>query len=141
MRIGVVSASFFGFFDAPPALGRYFTEAEDQTAGGRAGRRDQPRDVAGAVRRTQRRARKQDPDRADRLHHHRRSAPGFVGLWDDRPPAAFIPITSYGAEPEFGSARYRLVDDVQLGLDVDDRAPKARRDDRRRERRPHAGDA
>src|SRR5688572_24868209 len=29
MRIGVVSANFFGFFDAPPALGRYFTEAED----------------------------------------------------------------------------------------------------------------
>src|SRR3954466_16244933 len=30
MRVGVVSASFFGFFDAPPALGRYFTESEDR---------------------------------------------------------------------------------------------------------------
>lgn len=30
MQIGVVSASFFGFFDAPPTLGRYFTEAEDR---------------------------------------------------------------------------------------------------------------
>src|SRR5678816_802681 len=29
MRVGVVSASFFRFFDAPPAYGRYFTEAED----------------------------------------------------------------------------------------------------------------
>src|SRR5262247_4710644 len=29
MQIGVVSASFFGFFDAPPALGRYFLESED----------------------------------------------------------------------------------------------------------------
>src|SRR5205814_3954650 len=30
MRVAVVSASFFGFFDAPPALGRYFTVSEDQ---------------------------------------------------------------------------------------------------------------
>jgi len=29
LPVGVVSASFFGFFDAPPALGRYFVEAED----------------------------------------------------------------------------------------------------------------
>ncbi|HYV98189.1 MAG TPA: ADOP family duplicated permease [Gemmatimonadaceae bacterium] len=29
LRVGVVSANFFGFFDAPPALGRYFTAAED----------------------------------------------------------------------------------------------------------------
>ena len=96
MHIGVVSASFFGFFDAPPALGRYFTEAEDRPPEGApvavishamwqtqyGGRRD----VLGT----------QDPDRADRLHDHRRSPPGFVGLWADRPPAAFIPITSYG---------------------------------------------
>src|SRR3954454_11587181 len=34
MHIGVVSASFFGFFDAPPALGRYFTEAEDMPPSG-----------------------------------------------------------------------------------------------------------
>src|SRR5256886_17166239 len=27
MRVGIVSASFFGFFDAPPALGRSFTAA------------------------------------------------------------------------------------------------------------------
>src|SRR5918999_3670862 len=29
MSIAAVSASFFGFFDAPPVLGRYFTDAED----------------------------------------------------------------------------------------------------------------
>lgn len=29
-KAGVVSASFFSFFDAPPALGRYFTEEEDR---------------------------------------------------------------------------------------------------------------
>ena len=27
--VGVVSANFFGFFDAPPVLGRYFTASED----------------------------------------------------------------------------------------------------------------
>src|SRR5437867_2537191 len=30
MNIGVVSASFLGFFDAPAAIGRYFVAAEDQ---------------------------------------------------------------------------------------------------------------
>jgi len=36
MRVGIVSASFFGFFDAPPALGRYFTAAEDSPPDGTA---------------------------------------------------------------------------------------------------------
>ncbi|MGE5100991.1 MAG: ABC transporter permease, partial [Deltaproteobacteria bacterium] len=34
MHIGVVSASFFGFFDAPAEIGRYFTAAEDSTPDG-----------------------------------------------------------------------------------------------------------
>src|SRR6266702_7333062 len=34
MRVGIVTASFFGFFDAPPALGRYFTTAEDTPPNG-----------------------------------------------------------------------------------------------------------
>ena len=29
MRVGVVTANFFGFFDAPPVAGRYFSAAED----------------------------------------------------------------------------------------------------------------
>ena len=29
MQVGVVSAGFFGFFDAPPVLGRYYTATED----------------------------------------------------------------------------------------------------------------
>src|SRR5262245_26872524 len=33
-RIAIVSSSFFGFFDAPPALGRYFTQDEDSTPRG-----------------------------------------------------------------------------------------------------------
>src|SRR5439155_4134617 len=34
MRVAMVSASFFGFFEAPPALGRYFTAAEDSPPNG-----------------------------------------------------------------------------------------------------------
>lgn len=29
MRVGVITANFFGFFDAPPVAGRYFSAAED----------------------------------------------------------------------------------------------------------------
>src|SRR2546427_2007319 len=36
MRVGIVSAGFFGFFDAPPALGRYFSAAEDSPPNGTA---------------------------------------------------------------------------------------------------------
>jgi len=34
MPVGIVSASFWGFFDAPPALGRYFTAREDSVPAG-----------------------------------------------------------------------------------------------------------
>jgi len=34
MHIGVVSANFFNFFDAPPVLGRYFTRMEDSVPNG-----------------------------------------------------------------------------------------------------------
>src|ERR1044072_6960174 len=36
MHIGIVSASFFGFFDAPPAIGRYFTASDDAPPSGAA---------------------------------------------------------------------------------------------------------
>jgi putative ABC transport system permease protein len=95
MQIAIVSASFFGFFDAPTAVGRYFTAAEDmpplgtpvavlshafwQTQyGGR-------RDVLGST-----------VQIGPVLYTVIGVAPrGFVGLWPDQPPAAFIPITSY----------------------------------------------
>ncbi|HVT40100.1 MAG TPA: ABC transporter permease [Gemmatimonadaceae bacterium] len=95
MQIGIVSASFFSFFDAPAVLGRYFTAAEDmpplgtpvavlsyafwQTQYG--GRRDALGSTVqiGPV-----------------LYTVIGVAPrAFVGLWPDQPPAAFIPITSY----------------------------------------------
>jgi putative ABC transport system permease protein len=101
MSIGAVSASFFGFFNAPPALGRYFTQAEDtppegapvavlshamwQTAyGGR-------RDVLGS-------RLKIGPVTYTIIGV---AARDFVGLWPDRPPAAFIPITAYAAGTGF----------------------------------------
>jgi len=95
MRVGVVSANFFRFFDAPPVLGRYFIEAEDNPAdpapvavlsyamwqanyGGR-------RDVLGTA--------IQIGPKAYTIIGV--SPPGFVGLWADKPPAAYISLTSY----------------------------------------------
>jgi predicted permease len=97
MHVGVVSSSFFGFFDAPPELGRYFTAAEDSTPEGapvavlshsmwetQYGRH---RDVLGSKIQI-----------GSVLYTVIGvSPPGFVGLWADKPPAAFIPISSYGA--------------------------------------------
>jgi len=103
--VGVVSASLFDFFDAPPALGRYFTAAEDTTPSGAAvavlgyrywkdafaGRADAvgqvllvgstPLTIIGVA-----------PD-------------GFVGVSDSVPPALYLPLTTYaGAQvPQYDS--------------------------------------
>lgn len=98
MPIGIVSADFFNFFDAPPALGRYFTTAEDSFPTGApvivlgygfwqshfGGRKD----VVGQT-----------------LHVGPLvytvigvSPKGFAGAWPNQPPAAYIPIAAYGAE-------------------------------------------
>ena len=101
MHIGVVSASFFGFFDVPPALGRYFTESEDTPPAGASvavlshsmwqvqygGRRD----VLGTKIQI-------GPTLYTVIGV---AAPRFVGLWPEKPPAAFIPITSYAAGTGF----------------------------------------
>jgi predicted permease len=97
MQVASVSASFFGFFDAPPVLGRYFTEDED-------------RPPAGAPVAVLSYAMWQTAygGRHDALNATVQIGPtlytiigvaprGFVGLWADKPPAAFIPITSYAA--------------------------------------------
>ena len=97
MDIGAVSAPFFAFFDAPPVLGRYFTPAEDvpptgtpvavlsyglwQTKfGGKSDVLGKPIAIGAAeytiIGVTPR---------------------GFRGIWN-APPAAYIPITAYGAE-------------------------------------------
>ena len=97
MNVGIVSSNFFGYFDAPPALGRYFNAAEDSIPDGA------PVAVlSDAMWQTQ------YGGRRDVLGSKVQIAsvvytvigvapPGFVGLWADQPPAYFIPITTYGA--------------------------------------------
>src|SRR5438876_867844 len=95
MRVGVVSAGFFGFFDAPPVLGRYFTAAEDAPPTGTAvavlgygfwqTRYGGRRDAIGSTLQI-----------GPTLYTIIGVAPrGFVGLWPNQPPAAFIPIASH----------------------------------------------
>jgi len=98
MNIGVVSASFFKFFDAPPALGRYFTTSEDSIPAG------QPVVVLGyGYWQTKFGGRKdaigQTVHIGPTIYTVIGVAPrGFVGLWPNQPPAAFVPISTYGAE-------------------------------------------
>ncbi len=102
MRVAVVSASFFGFFDAPPALGRYFLLSEDAPPSG------SNVAVASYARwQTEYGGRKEilgtkvqiGPDVYEIIGV---SAPGLVGLWPNEPPAYFIPITAYGASQARG---------------------------------------
>jgi predicted permease len=97
MHVGAVSSSFFGFFDAPPALGRYFNASEDQPPSGT------PVAVLGYGF-----WQSKYSGRPDVLGSKIQigptiytvigvAAPRFVGLWADRPPVAFIPITAYAA--------------------------------------------
>jgi predicted permease len=101
MHVGIVSPSFFGFFDAPPALGRYFTETESTPPGAapvvvlshgmwqmRYGGR---RDVLGTILQIG----------STRYTVIGVTPRGFVGLWAERPPAAFISLASF-AESETG---------------------------------------
>jgi len=98
MRVGVVSSNFFKFFDASPVLGRYFTRVEDSLPNGApvavlsypmwqtqyGGRND----VLGSKIQI-----------ASIIYTVVGVSPeGFAGLWSDKSPAAFIPISTYGAE-------------------------------------------
>jgi putative ABC transport system permease protein len=98
MRVGVVSSNFFKFFDAPPVLGRYFTRVEDSLPNGApvavvsypmwqtqyGGRND----VVGSKIQI-----------GSLIYTVIGVSPrGFVGLWSDKPPAAFVPISTFGAE-------------------------------------------
>ena len=97
MPIAAVSASFFKFFDAPPALGRYFGSAEDTTPTGApvaivsyARWQTQyggSRDVLGSKVQI-------GPTMYTIIGV---TPPGFVGLWSGQPRAYYIPITAYGA--------------------------------------------
>ena len=105
MRVGIVSARFFGFFDAPPALGRYFTAAEDSPPNGTAvavlsyafwqTRYGGHRDALGSTLQI-----------GPTLSTIIGVAPeGFVGLWPAQRPVAFVPITSYASAVSLGRLR------------------------------------
>ena len=97
MSIGIVSANFFGYFDAPPELGRYFGEAEDQPPQG-----SPVAVLSHAYWQAQYGGSRAVIDTMLQIGPTMYTvigvAPrGFVGMWADRPPAVFIPITSYAA--------------------------------------------
>jgi predicted permease len=95
--VAVVSASFFGFFDAPPVLGRYFTASEDAPP--------TPAPVAVLSRRlweTRFNSRRDVLGSALQIDAVAYTiigvAPeGFVGLWPYQPPVAFVPVATYAA--------------------------------------------
>ena len=97
VAVAGVSASFFELFDAPPALGHYFSAEDDRPPAGtpvavlgyaawqaRFGGR---RDVLGTA------------IRLDGIAYTivGVAAPGLVGMWPERPPAVFLPFASLTA--------------------------------------------
>lgn len=102
MPIGVVSASFFDFFDAPPTLGRYFAPAEDAPPDGTP--------VAVLSYATWQTRYRGHPDALGArlrigatVYTIIGVAPrAFAGLWPERPPVAYVPVTAVAAE---GNAR------------------------------------
>ncbi len=107
MGVAAVTASFFDFFDAPPALGRNFTAAEDSVPSGTpavvisysywqtelGGRRD----ALGATMRI-----------GTLVYTIIGVEPaGFVGVWPDQPPVAYIPLSSYASTLDTESAGER----------------------------------
>ena len=97
MQVGVVSAGFFSFFDAPTVKGRYFTAAEDRPPNG-----ESVVVLSYAMWQTHYGGIESILDSTIQLGPMKLSVigvapPGFVGLWPDRPPVAFIPLATYAA--------------------------------------------
>ena len=101
MKVGCVSADFFGFFDAPPVIGRYFTTTEDSTSG-----------AAAVAVVSYNYWRTEMGSRRDALGQTLRIGPlvytiigvtpaGFAGLWPETPPVVYIPISSYAETQNF----------------------------------------
>ncbi len=98
LQVGVVTSGFFGFFDAPPVLGRYFTAAEDRPPRGAAvavlsygyweARYGARRDVVGQLVQIG----------ATRYTIIGVAPRGFAGLWPDTPPVAFISASARAGE-------------------------------------------
>ena len=96
-NVAVVSASFFGFFDAPPVIGRYYTTAEDA-----------PPTPAPVVVLSHRLWQTQFAARRDILGSMLAidavkytvigvAPDALVGLWPYQPPVVFIPAATYAA--------------------------------------------
>jgi len=97
MPIGVVSATFFTFFDAPPVAGRYFGPVDDSP---------QAREPVAVLSYPTWQARYAGRADAIGTSLHIGSAvytiigvapKEFTGLWPLTPPAAFIPVAAYAA--------------------------------------------
>ena len=101
MQVGVVSAGFFSFFDAPTVKGRYFTAAEDQPSSAA-----EVAVLSYAMWQARYGGVESILDSTIQVGPMKLSVigvapPGFVGLWPDRPPVAFIPITTYAVSQKF----------------------------------------
>jgi predicted permease len=97
LRVGIVSANFFDFFDAPPAAGRYFSSAEDVPPDGA------PVAILSHSTWQDRFAGSTDAIGSTwqigaAVYTIIGVAPAeFAGLWAAQPPVAWIPITAYAA--------------------------------------------
>ena len=103
-RVGLVSASFFTFFDAPPALGRYFTPEEDVTPRGA--------DVVVLSYDFWRSAFSAGAVLGSTLQVGNVNATivgvapaGFNGVNDSSPPAVYLPITTYAGSTGTNDAK------------------------------------
>jgi putative ABC transport system permease protein len=97
LEIAYVGGGFFRLFDAPPVLGRYFGESEDAAPSGtpvvvlsHAAWRAEYGSDSSVVGRTLK--------IGSRIYTIIGVAPpGFVGLWADKPPGAYIPLKAYAS--------------------------------------------
>jgi predicted permease len=116
MPIGVVTASFFGFFDAPAALGRYFGAAEDAPPVGAS-----VAVLSNAAWKTRYGGRRSVIGSTIAIGSGRFTIigvapPGFAGLWPERPPAAYIPMSAFG--PRTGTSAWWSSYDHAIGLSM-----------------------
>jgi putative ABC transport system permease protein len=95
--VGIVSATFFGFFDAPPALGRYFTPSEDTPE-----QRAPVAILSYDMWKTEFGGRTTVIGSLIQIDAATYTIIGvtpdnFVGLWPFQPPAAYLPVSTYAS--------------------------------------------
>ncbi len=114
--VAIVGAEFFGFFEAPPVLGRYFTTAEDTPP--------VPAPVVVLSRRlweTQFNGRRDVVGSTVQIDAVAYIIIGIapnelVGLWPFQPPAAFIPVATFAANR--GNKEWATTYTTAFGLGV-----------------------